>query len=76
MRRFNFGRTTPGSGPHRFKMQWGGREEPLHWYYPGGGAAGGPQKEQGHFALAARIWRRLPLRVASALGPHIVRGIP
>jgi FemAB-related protein (PEP-CTERM system-associated) len=75
--RFNFGRTTPGSGPHRFKLQWGGREESLHWYHPGArGAHAVPQKEQAHFALASRIWRRLPLTVASALGPRIVRGIP
>jgi CelD/BcsL family acetyltransferase involved in cellulose biosynthesis len=77
VRTFNFGRTTPGSGPHRFKLQWGGREEPLHWYYPGSvGAASVPQKEQGHFALASRIWRRLPLPIATVLGPRIVRGIP
>lgn len=30
--RFNFGRCTPGSGTHRFKLQWGGREEALWWY--------------------------------------------
>src|SRR5437868_5146553 len=30
--KFNFGRCTPGTGTHRFKMQWGGREEPLWWY--------------------------------------------
>ena len=29
---FNFGRCTPGSGTHRFKMQWGGREVALWWY--------------------------------------------
>jgi FemAB-related protein (PEP-CTERM system-associated) len=77
VQRFNFGRTTPGSGPHRFKLQWGGREEPLHWYYPGDAEESSvPQKEQGRFALAARVWRRLPLAVATALGPRIVRGIP
>ena len=77
VRVFNFGRTTPGSGPHKFKAQWGGTEEPLHWYYPGAnGAAAMPQKEQAHFALASKVWRRLPLGVASRLGPLIVRGIP
>jgi FemAB-related protein (PEP-CTERM system-associated) len=77
VRRFNFGRTTPGSGTHKFKLQWGGTVEPLHWYYPGSaGSRALPQKEQSHFALAARVWRRLPLPLASALGPRIVRGIP
>ena len=32
MRRFNFGRCSPGGGTHRFKQQWGGRDVPLHWY--------------------------------------------
>jgi serine/alanine adding enzyme len=73
---FNFGRTTPGSGPHRFKLQWGGREVALHWYYPLGGKDSLPRKEKSHFALAARIWKKLPLSVADYLGPRIVRGIP
>src|SRR4029079_5919690 len=29
---FNFGRCSPGSGTHRFKLQWGTREEQLWWY--------------------------------------------
>ena len=33
---FNFGRTTPGSGTHAFKLQWGSREEPLWWYQRAG----------------------------------------
>jgi hypothetical protein len=32
VKRFNFGRCTRGAGTHRFKMQWGGREEELWWY--------------------------------------------
>lgn len=28
---FDFGRCSPGSGTHRFKLQWGGREVPLPW---------------------------------------------
>src|SRR5690606_39786963 len=28
---FNCGRCTPGGGTHRFKLQWGGRDEPLCW---------------------------------------------
>ncbi len=29
--RFDFGRSTPGEGTHRFKRQWGARETELHW---------------------------------------------
>jgi FemAB-related protein (PEP-CTERM system-associated) len=76
VRVFDFGRCNPGSSTHRFKRQWGGEDVPLHWYWPGGGADSIPRKEQGRFALAARIWKHLPLGLASRLGPYIVRGIP
>jgi FemAB-related protein (PEP-CTERM system-associated) len=77
VRRFNFGRCTPGAGTHRFKMQWGGREEPLWWY---GLAASAnvttPSPDDRRFRWAPRIWRRLPASIAKTLGPSIVRYIP
>ena len=82
-RLFNFGRSSPDSGTYRFKMQWGGRAEPLWWYYharhraPRGDAGvSTPQQDKGIFALATRVWQRLPLAVATRLGPSIVRFIP
>jgi FemAB-related protein (PEP-CTERM system-associated) len=75
---FNFGRCTPGGGTHRFKQQWGGRDVPLHWYQhaAGGGEAHTPSPDDGAFSWGPRVWMRLPLSVATALGPRIVRGIP
>lgn len=74
---FNFGRCTPGSGTHRFKLQWGGREEPLYWYQMVlGKHAKTPSPDDGAYAWGPRVWRRLPLAVANALGPKIVRSIP
>lgn len=74
---FDFGRTTPGSGPHQFKRQWSDQEVPLPWIEAGGGAeVARPKKEAGHFQMAARLWRRLPLAIATPLGGRIVRGIP
>src|SRR5689334_15187914 len=80
-RLFNFGRCSPDSGTYRFKMQWGGRAEPLWWYQLAPGAAAGetaatPSPDRPGFALATRAWRRLPLAVANRLGPAIVRLIP
>ena len=75
--RFNFGRCTPGTGTHRFKMQWGGREEPLWWY--GLAASEGvttPSPHDRAFRWGPRIWRRLPTSVATTIGPTIVRYIP
>jgi serine/alanine adding enzyme len=76
--RFNFGRCTPGSGTHRYKQQWGGRDEQLHWYQWARkeGAAATPSPDDGAYAWGPRVWKRLPVALATALGPRIVRGIP
>jgi serine/alanine adding enzyme len=75
---FNFGRCTPGSGTHRFKQQWGGRDEQLHWYQraAGGREAHTPSPDDGTYRWGPRLWTRLPVGVATTLGPYIVRGIP
>ena len=75
---FNFGRCTPGSGTHRFKQQWGGRDVPLHWYQyaAAGREVHTPSPDDGAYSWGPRLWRRLPVGVATALGPRIVRGIP
>jgi len=80
-RLFNFGRCSPGSGTHRFKQQWGGRDETLWWYQRVSGAEASaesatPSPDEGLFALAARVWQKLPVPIATRLGPAIVRSIP
>lgn len=76
--RFDFGRSTPGTGPWSFKRQWGAREVPLHWEYLLEEGADPPalNVQNPSFRLAIAVWRRLPLGVANALGPRIVRCIP
>ena len=77
LRTFNFGRCTPGSGTHKFKRQWGGRDEQLHWYqWSPAGAAKTPSPDDGKYAWGPKLWKWLPLPVASWLGPRIVRYIP
>ena len=74
---FNFGRCSPGSGTHRFKQQWGARAEQLWWY--GSSRADGattPAPTDSAYSLGPRVWKHLPVPIATALGPHIVRGIP
>ncbi len=72
---FNFGRCTPGGGTHRFKLQWGGEDEPLAWLrWPADRDA--PDADEGAFRLATAIWQRLPLPVANRLGPLLARRIP
>ncbi|HLG05776.1 MAG TPA: FemAB family XrtA/PEP-CTERM system-associated protein, partial [Gemmatimonadales bacterium] len=76
---FNFGRCTPGSGTHRFKRQWGSRDEPLWWYQwarEGAGPAATPSPDQSQYAWGPRLWKYLPLGLSRRLGPLIVRSIP
>lgn len=74
---FNFGRCTPGGGTHRFKRQWGGRDVQLWWYQDSPhGVAATPTPNRGALALGPKLWRYLPVSVATMLGPRIVRGIP
>jgi FemAB-related protein (PEP-CTERM system-associated) len=77
VRRFNFGRCTPGGGTHRFKLQWGGRDAPLYWYQRAARPdSATPSPDEGAFAWGPGIWKRLPVPVATALGPRIVKYIP
>jgi FemAB-related protein (PEP-CTERM system-associated) len=71
---FNFGRCSPDSGTHRFKLQWGSRDEPLWWYTHG--AATTPSPDDGAYSWGPRLWKHLPLSVANFIGPRIVRLIP
>jgi len=74
---FNFGRCTPDGGTHRFKMQWGGEDEPLWWYRrPADEGEATPNPDEGVLSLGPKLWRKLPLGLASRLGPRIVRLIP
>jgi serine/alanine adding enzyme len=74
---FNFGRCSPGSSTHRFKQQWGSRDVPLWWYQLARGVRSAtPSPREGAFALGPLVWKRLPLAVATALGPRVVRYLP
>jgi FemAB-related protein (PEP-CTERM system-associated) len=75
---FDFGRSSPDSGTHHFKVQWGAQATPLHWEYvllkgqmP---ADQGPRNPK--FATAISAWQRLPLWLTNSAGPLIVRNIP
>ncbi len=74
---FNFGRCTPGEGTHRFKLQWGGEDEPLDWtVWSPGGALATPNPDQARYGLAVRLWQRIPVPAARVLGPPLARRIP
>jgi serine/alanine adding enzyme len=73
---FNFGRSSRDAGTHRFKMQWGGVEQPLPWRdwsaQPSHTEAGPSRAAE----LVSATWQRLPLPIANFLGPHVARRLP
>lgn len=73
---FNFGRCSVGAGTHRFKKQWGSRDEQLWWYQQGDGVASTPSPDDGAYSWGPRVWKHLPLGIANLIGPPIVAGIP
>lgn len=71
---FNFGRTTPGSGTHRFKLQWGGTTLPLPWVrIPAPESSRSPGRTA---RLVSSCWQRMPLHVSRVLGPAVARTLP
>jgi serine/alanine adding enzyme len=74
---FDFGRSTPDEGTFQFKRQWGAEPSAFAWEYLG--LAGQPPDltpANPRFRAAISVWQRLPLRLATALGPAIIRHIP
>jgi FemAB-related protein (PEP-CTERM system-associated) len=77
--RFDFGRSTPESGPFEFKKSWGARQVPLQWQYwlsTPGDSVPLLTPDNPRFAYAIRAWRQMPLWLTTWLGPRIVRYLP
>lgn len=73
----DFGRSTPGEGTFQFKRQWGAAPLPLCWEYDLiDGELPDHSPKNPKFAMAIRMWQRLPVPIANLIGPHIVRSIP
>ena len=82
---FDFGRCSPGSGPHRFKLQWGGREVPLPWRVwsrdgeRAEARAGGPATEsagdRAALGPAADPTARPAMRLARAMWRRLPHGV-
>jgi FemAB-related protein (PEP-CTERM system-associated) len=76
-RRFDFGRSKIGTGSFSFKHNWGFEPATLHYRFrlkPGEAIPDhNPLNPKYRMFIAA--WKRLPLPVANAVGPFIVRGL-
>ncbi|MBP1202560.1 FemAB-related protein (PEP-CTERM system-associated) [Duganella sp. 1411] len=74
-RLFDFGRSKLGTGSFAYKKNWGFEPQPLHYecQLHRAGRVGDVQPLNPRFRLLIKAWRLLPLPLANALGPHIVR---
>ena len=76
-RRFDFGRSTAGSGNFTYKVRWGAEATPIYWQYRalGKGGATLPDEESAKYSLAVNLWKRMPVGLANRIGPRIRKGI-
>jgi FemAB-related protein (PEP-CTERM system-associated) len=74
---FDFGRSKADTGAFAFKKNWGFEPEQLHYCYrlaPGAKVPdNNPNNPKYRYLISA--WKWLPLPVANAIGPHLVRGL-
>jgi FemAB-related protein (PEP-CTERM system-associated) len=74
---FDYGRSKVGTGPYSFKKNWGFEPQPLSYEYRLYKRDAVPQNNPMNpkYRAFIALWRRLPIAVANALGPHIVRNL-
>jgi len=74
---FDFGRSKVGTGSYAFKRNWGFEPTPLAYQFRLAPGLSVPDLNPLNPKLARFVaaWKRLPLPVATGLGPLIVRGI-
>jgi FemAB-related protein (PEP-CTERM system-associated) len=74
---FDFGRSKLGTGAFDFKKNWGFAPQALNYEYQLHHAKAVPENNplNPRYAFFIRAWRKLPLSVANALGPHLVRNL-
>ena len=74
---FDFGRTTVGSGTHKFKKQWGATEVGCVWqYHVLRGKIGGMRPDNPSMQRRIELWKKMPVWATRVIGPSIVKGIP
>lgn len=74
---FDFGRSKRGTGSFDFKKNWGFEPTPLHYEYFLVGARDVPEINplNPKYRLFIRAWKKMPLALANAIGPHIVKNL-
>lgn len=72
---YDFGRSRKGGTPFDYKTFWGFTPLPLHYQYYLGNAERVPHlgPDNPKYRIFIEIWKRLPLGVATTIGPLIAR---
>lgn len=72
---FDYGRSKRGTGQFDFKKNWGFEPQPLYYEFDLVRARAVPQHNPANpkYRLFIAAWKRLPLPLATALGPLIVK---
>lgn len=72
-RRFDFGRSSIGSGTYNFKLQWGAEAVQIYWRVLGSNGRRGmaPSTSESKYHMMRTIWRYLPVPFTTVLGPTI-----
>jgi FemAB-related protein (PEP-CTERM system-associated) len=71
LRWLDFGRSSRGSGTYRFKVQWGGVEQPLCWEEFPARQGSLVHTEDPKYRAMIGLWQRLPVPVATLIGPTV-----
>ncbi|MFN3520449.1 MAG: FemAB, partial [Sphingomonas sp.] len=72
---FDFGRSKTGTGAAAFKKNWGFEGVPLTYARWSDGPAREVNPLNPKYALMVRGWKKLPLPLATLVGPWISRGL-
>jgi FemAB-related protein (PEP-CTERM system-associated) len=77
VRLFDFGRSKQGTGSFAFKKNWGFEPQLLGYEFQLFDRAAIPQNNplNPRYKAFISVWRRLPRRVATAIGPFVVRNL-
>ncbi|MFZ5492359.1 MAG: FemAB family XrtA/PEP-CTERM system-associated protein [Pseudomonadota bacterium] len=74
---FDYGRSKIDSGSYSFKKNWGFEPQPLHYECQLIRARAVPQNnpQNPRYQQLIKLWQRMPLAVANAIGPRLARSL-
>ena len=77
LKTFDYGRSKVGTGSFSFKKNWGFEPKPLSYEYCLYKRDSIPQNNPSNkkYKLLISVWKRMPISIANALGPFIVKNL-